>query len=159
MMHDSDLEGSLSGVFAHNVEGTMGWTSGPKAVGVSALDFIKQRLWTAEYLAENEAEIVAEVALSSVIYIAMKLHKPDEGEFVARVFEADIYDGSITFAVVYLVEGDIGSSSIAYKPMDETMGPYCDSRCPAGFIAKLSDIKPDAPGYSAAWRQRQQVAA
>jgi hypothetical protein len=132
----------------------MGWTYGPKRVGQSPLDFIKTQCWPQSCLDTNDAEIVATAELPNVIYLAMKLRSPSPIEFVSMVFEPAA-DGSITFAMVYLIEGDTGSPSIGWKSMDETMGPYDGGRCPVEFLQKLSPLKPNAPGYALFWRQRQ----
>ena len=89
------------------------------------------------------------MALPVYELFAIKYAEPEE---LTKFYEPD-EAGAVTTAGVYLYED--GGAQFGWKSIGEFLGPYNESKAPPEFIAKLSPIKEDAPGFAAQWRARQ----
>jgi hypothetical protein len=72
--------------------------------------------------------------------------------------------GDVAYSAVTLHDVTIAGVALlergAYKPMDETMGPYGADRAPAEILAQLTPIRQlpaEMRHYAAAWRRGQKA--
>lgn len=126
----------------------MGWTfTNNKPAVLTPAAYIEQECFPAD----AEREVVLRATVNDAVFLALKVKKPEDG--LLRIYEPEA-DGSVIVAIVVLFE--VNGREFGWKTMNETMGPYND-KAPTALLAKLSKLKPNAPGCAAAWRARQEA--